>query len=728
MTFQRELKSEWEAACRFASRAENQFSERIVLFLGISLGLILSSIVIHWVPLSHRSLQEARRLGVISWTVLFSYDKSQEFTYYLIALALTTMAALWLWLAWAWRGAQSRKLDPGDLGAALMDLSKDEPLSTALLRRPIPSLILLLILVFLYWSPHFFLRTQYYYHFFSEEGQYFVALEEMLRGGRLYRDVFFIYGPLSIYPTYWMMLLFGPHVEWLRIQTFCFDLFGIVLVYFFLKRFTRRSLTPFLGTLLFVILYFPDWSAPNGGLFRYFAGLIPLMLLSRFFSTKKTPWLIASGLAAGLVFFYSQEIGACALLALAPITCLEVWECEGARWPVALKRALMVIASALVVIGAGIGYFYLRGAGHQFLYSVWTYPRTVALGSFGLAYPNLLQDFENLFLAKRWLSVKIFYWDMECYYPILLYLTVGVVYAIRFFKRQIKRDGYSWVGVAIYGITLFRSALARSNYLKLTWCMVPAFLLLLKILDELWTGISERPFDGKAIHRRDAEDTEAAQSAARPLLEQRSRASKPKSMIAASNAVLIVGLVALLGCYYGTVGRDALTQFSQENIFKFDWMTKPQKISPIDSFKYRTLELPRARGVVVPQEWYDGIVKTAQFFNDHTGPNETLLAFPAAPAYNFLLDRPAPTDVPAPYLCTTSAARETMVRQLDQSRNRFIVYEKLSWRLDNLPSVVHFPELTYYIDTHYRVYRDFGTTKILMRLPKPAERIPLVDF
>ncbi|MDD5543131.1 MAG: hypothetical protein PHX83_08140 [Acidobacteriia bacterium] len=697
MRFWTELDEDWNSVRDYTVAEENRLAERGILLLGILVGLALSCAAIHWGPASESGLREAREVGLISRTVLFCYDKTQEFKFYLLTIFLTGGTALWMWLFWGWRGSR-RATEVQRENPPTADLSS-QITAASFLRRPVPAALLLAFLLVLYYSPRFFLRTAYFFHFFFEEGHYYGALQEMLRGHLLYRDVFFIYGPLSVYPAYWLMRLFGPHVEWLRVQTFSFDVIAIVLVYYFLRRFTRRPLTPFVGTLLFIVLYFPDWAAPSGGVFRYFSGIIPLMILSRYFRTRQIKWLVIIGLSIGGVLFYSQEVGLCAFIATLMAMVGEGFEAGFSRWKKTLGRAFIIALSTLVTFGLGFVFFAFRGGGAAFWEVVWKYPHEVGLGYFGLPYPNLLQSTFNLLHHPDHQTLRIWLWVMEGYLPILLYLVLAVVYLVRFLKRQLGSDGVVWAGVVIYGMALFRTALARSNYLKLNWCLVPALLVLLKGMDELWCSLGQ----------------------------DRRSTTRLSRLMRYGNAALIVVLTSILCGYYGTVGRDALTIFTVENTYKMDRLLG-RHVPAFDPFQYRRLTEPRTAGVAVPQDWFSGIEQTARFFREETDSNEKVLAFPSAPTFNFLLDRSAPTRFRTPYLAVTRAARREMVRELDASGTRFIIYERLSWRIDNLTDIVHFPELAYYIDTHYRLYRDFGSVKILIRLPAPQEKTALVDF
>lgn len=175
----------------------------------------------------------------------------------------------------------------------------------------------------------------------------------LLEGDALYRDVFYMYPPLSPYFNSLLYSVFGVRLEVLQASGIIISIVIAVICY----RIARRLLTP--GDACSAIVAIIAWCIfkPSGNLispYSYSAlhgmlfALCALLFLLRFSETASTKQLCLAGLLAGLAALSKQEFGLAALLTgLGTVGWLTIGEKRNAP---SLAKQLIALMTPFFVI------------------------------------------------------------------------------------------------------------------------------------------------------------------------------------------------------------------------------------------------------------------------------------------------------------------------------------------------------------------------------------------
>src|SRR3990172_12784914 len=94
------FKNQLDKIIIYNSHKENQFKSILVALIGFCVGLLVSSIVIHYLPSSFSDIKKAKELGIVSLSVLAGYSKLQETIYFITGFFITLFISLLIWLLW----------------------------------------------------------------------------------------------------------------------------------------------------------------------------------------------------------------------------------------------------------------------------------------------------------------------------------------------------------------------------------------------------------------------------------------------------------------------------------------------------------------------------------------------------------------------------------------------------------------------------------------------------
>ena len=420
---------------------------------GMTAGLALSSLVNSLVTPSNRPLYEARQLGIVSSTILAGYPKHQETITYLIFCFITISLSVIFFLM------GSRKLRKEGGGPLI-----DSPCAPRPSFWPFDYFLVATALLLATFNATVISGSFNSFQFLTEEGTHAGTLLALLHGKVLYRDIYFLYGPLMEYPLVWLARVFGAGLLTIRLYTYFCSFLGLWLVYLLSRRLLERRAWRLLTLALFAAFYFPAYPAPNGTFLRVALGLSCLIPLNSFFCTGKNVYLRLAGLLCGISIFFSQEAGMVALLAalisLGIFFTLPPKKGGNGLFPSIAQFLLGACCAALPIFV----YFQAHGALGVFIDTLLSYPRYVMMGYGCLPYPDLWKDFS----AK---TVMIYYWPIACYLILAAHLCA------RYLCRRFTRHDLLLLGLLVSGMMLYRSALGRSGADKQLWCLPPLWLL-----------------------------------------------------------------------------------------------------------------------------------------------------------------------------------------------------------------------------------------------------------
>lgn len=611
---------------------------------GLALSWLASSLAV----VSYRPLEEAARLGIVSATLLSGYPKHQETFTYLIFCAITVPVTV---LFYRWGKGACRK----NQAVPFVDAAP-APRRTV---WPFDYLLVAAVLFLVTFDPAVIRGSFNPYLFLSEEGTHASTLQALLNGKVLYKDVYFLYGPLMEYPLTWIARVAGAGLLTIRLYTYACSLLGFWLIYLLSRRLLERRLSRLLTLALFVLFYFPVFPAPNGTFLRVALGLSCLIPLNSFFTTGRGVYLRLAGLLCGASVFFSPEAGMAALVsALISLGAYAALPRKGGKGGFAPAAAQFIFAACCVALPIA-AYFQAHDALGVFVANSLAYPRYVIMGFACLPYPDIVKDFSVA-------TLFLYYWPVACYLGIASYL------CIRWMCRRFTRRDLLLLGLTAFSMLLYRVALGRSNAEKQLWCL-PALLLMA-------AGFCE---DAVLRFRK-----ERRQAGARPFRRL------------ALCALFLAGIAAFA---WGPA-RNPVKQCLRSLLGLSG-----------DNAAAVPLGLPGAESIRVPRKDAETIRAVTAYVRGHTSPGDTVYCFPEEGMYNFLTGRMNPTRFTLAYLMATTDHRREAVADMERLKPAYVIYTLDSWRIDGMAEAVAAPEISAYIKTHYVPEKEFPGVTILKR-------------
>jgi hypothetical protein len=642
------------------------FSERIttnrlyynhtaILIVGCLVG-IMAAYFISGIPFefSHE-LSEAKRLGIVSKTILAGYPKSRDIVLYAAVIILPVFCSLCAWLVWS----RGRRLE-------LTALFRDEtaPATVQLRKQWFTVLSVALVYVLITFN-----INRFYAPFkpgaLGEEGQHLAWAHIILGGGVYARDFFCLYGPLLIYPQTWFMKLFGTSIIVQRAYTYVLFLIGYTIIIIFFQQ-TIRNRGVFIFAAFFSLATFAwcgDPLSPNSSFPRVALGFVPLLILYHFAEKDRNLPIVMSGLAIGFSLIFSQEVGFCAIIASSLFLCLKLRITSDYRR--LAREGLLMAAGCLMVIVPVLAYFNHQDALGRLFDSLYGYPKLITLGYGSLPFPSLSKFPANLLSSRTIFG----------YWIIGIYLLSAISLLVRFFLGLDDRKLHFRATLLLFGMILFRIALGRSDEAHIYDASSPAFLLAFLMLDDVVNGLrchSENLLNG-----------------GRRVL----------------GVAILLSLLLLIG------GSSIL----RRNIFSI-WgeLTEITSKFTIRDAGVRLDQLPRG-GIYYDPETAETLTKIGNALDRNTKPNEQVLFFPNDAAFYFLFDRKVPTRYVHAYFAASSAQRLEMVGELERQRPAIVVYNLTSWIIDGIPESVQVPEVVNYLREKYILVENMGNIMILKR-------------
>lgn len=659
----------YKKAIAYASLEENACKNMFFLIAGLIIGLFLTFFIIKILPVSMAPIENAKQLGIVSKTILDNYPKHQETVYYIIGLFVTVGCAVLFWFLWAM--LSSKKYN----GIADVPGSKQESRSlnsiTSSGKWKIFDYILLpLVILLLTFNSNFFYNLKSSWGFLSEEGLNLGAVNSILHGKVLYRDVYYVYGPLLEYPLALIMKIFGCDILYLRIYTYALTFIGFLIIYYSLKMLLNKRTTLFILTAIIVLFYFPFYSNSSSTIFRTVIGLTPLFLMGLYFVSEKQKYMLYAGIISGISTFFSQEVGivgTASVIIAVGIGSLGIQY----KFKKIAGSIFLFICGWLVVAVPIITYFGLHNALPSIIDNLISSPKYMMMGCGGLPFPKLFGK-ENSFFV----TFTVYYW------PILIYICTSIYLIFRFLTNKWNKKDILMFSVLVFGIMFFRSALARTDDGKTLQCLPPILILAAVYSEELICGFIE-------------------------LIKKGNRARiRYELMLKITTIVLI--LIGLIG-FAVNPAKKHIKEFVKSNLNKI------HIIKPGDTV---TLDIERARKITVPkihENYAVWLREVVNYIKSHTTSNDYIYVFPNEATFYFLTDRLNPTRFDLSNMVVTPAHRIEVVKNLEEKNPKYIIYSFNTWRVDDIPETIYAPEITKYIISNYVLEKDFQGLKILRR-------------
>ncbi len=526
------------------------------------------------------------------------------------------------------------------------------------------------------------------------EGERLAPLNEMLRGGVPFRDIYIQHGLFqNAYLAWFGSQLFEPTLFGVRLMEDLLGPLGYVALYVLgLQVFRSRFLAAFLCMLIASGTGF--WVSPRHSLglisFAFVANSVTHFQETR---TNKVPtfvWkLLLAGLFTSLAFWYSTEVGLYTLGAIGLF--LVIYVLQGGfgtaresrqSQPEKNRREYLlplISYSCGVLVGflsVGI-YFLSHGALDDAIWNSYIQCR-YQLATWGLAFPSLSKTL-TLLSSEGW-HAFIFSEGFRWYLPICIFLIIAVYLTYRGLSGTHSANTMKLLLLLLGGIAFFRTALGRSDGGHLIYGATFLWLLCLIPLE----GGIIRMFRVGLSSLRGQRPWHAALKAAWVLIP------------------------IVIFCWYVGEQHHPLASFKEK------WERLRQ-----NPFKQNTVaqELVRAGSVDIPDDQVEQIQKVVAYIKENTAENEKIFDFTSQGAYYFFANRLGVSRFHQVSYASTPAMQQEVIEALERDQTRLVIFKTGGWfdAVDGIRVEERHPLIAAYLQDNYELAININDTEILMR-------------
>ena len=661
-------------------RSKNQIECGISFYLSILVSLLIVGFTILVVDFPDQTLERAKQEGIVSRTILDDYNDHQESLQYGFAVVASPLLSLLFFtlIRHLVPGAKTERIEVEKKGCAKLKCKED---TFDLKKRFFPSVfqyvLPAILIVFIAYDSHFVSRWFTIGNLMIDEGCHLAWINEILLGKVLYRDCFYLYGPFTTYPAAYIMKIFGAHISVWRFYILWSSIAGLVILFYSLFSFRLSAMVRWIVIIFLVVIYYPVLPGFTWVSMRLALGLSSIVLYLRHMDTRRNAPLLYSGFVSGIALFYSQEIGLASFLTIGSIMILS--ERDGFSFKRLLIRGAVYSSGVLVISFFVLLFFYLHGSLREFLSGFLAGPRYFVLGWGALRFPDLSSDLMALLHDPSWKAVIQFMKiDLFFYSPIFLYLGLLSYYALKWFQRDLDSRDLPNLSLLIFGILLFRSALARSDGPHVFFVCFPSVILSLHLLDRLIRRHMDVP------------------------------------------TVLSVPLgILLCMCFVPLLMRSQMkiTAIKNHLTGKRPYVLEMPTQQGDTIAEFGTLDTERGKGLRVPRPFNESFDLAVSFIRENTGPKETIFAFPNEALFYFLTGRANATSFVLSQHMITRKMRKEAVMQLMINRPRFVIFGLIpNTRVDGIFPEQDNPEVLKYLQKNYKVIKEFPGIKIGKRI------------
>ena len=526
------------------------------------------------------------------------------------------------------------------------------------------------------------------------EGERLAPLNEMIRGGVPFRDIYIQHGLFqNAYLAWFGSQLFEPTLFGVRLMEDILGPLGYVALYVLgLQVFRSRFLAAFLCVLIASGTEF--WVSP-----RHSLGLISFAFVANSLThfqetrTNKVPtfvWkLLLAGLFTSLAFWYSTEVGLYTLGAIGLFLVIYVLQRDfgtarenGQSQPEKNSREYLI---PLISYGCGVLvgflsvgiYFLSHGALDDAIWNSYIQCR-YQLATWGLAFPSLSKTLA-LLSTEGWRAF-IFSEGFRWYLPICIFLIIAAYLTYRGLSGKQSVNTMKLLLLLLGGIAFFRTALGRSDGGHLIYGAT--FLWLLCLL----------PLEGGIV--------EMCRAGLSSL-----RGERPWHATLKAAWVLIP---IFIFCWYVGERHHPVAGFNQK------WERLRQ-----NPFKQNTVaqELARAGGVDIPDDQVEQVQKVVAYIKENTAENEKIFDFTSQGAYYFFANRLGVSRFHQVSYASTPSMQQEVIEALERDQTRLVIFKTGGWfdAVDGIRVEERHPLIAAYLQENYELAININNTEILMR-------------
>ena len=477
------------------------------------------------------------------------------------------------------------------------------------------------------------------------EGERLGPASDFLRGKIPYRDIYVQHGLFqNVYKPWLAFKLFGVSVSADRSLSnnpfgrsgFLTPL-GFVAVYFLVLVFYRKKLSAIIALILLASVEL--WLTE-----RHALAFLVFALIASFLDNKRGWKLWFAGIITTLAVFNSLETGLYTLFASSIFLIIFAL----AQQHRSMRERLLLFGRYALGVFAGFApfliYFGMHGALDD-LFWVSYMECVYQVPIWGLPFPSLLPELTKLVSLDAWKAFLLsttFKW----YIPVLVYVIGIIKLTYLAINRRFEREDWKLVLLLIAGITFFRSALGRSDYVHLLFATPPFWLLCILLLERTVISTTASLREGATTIRR---------------------------LNTGIQAVLTAIILLTFGWYLFTAYKPL-----QAAEGRLRSLTSHGTI-PSD---HVPLSIERGGTVRIPKQQADSIGRIVEYIQTHTEPDEHIFDLTNHGAYYFLANRPNPTRYYLAAYAATEEMQKEVVADLERKRPQYV----LAYPDENSPS------------------------------------------
>lgn len=528
------------------------------------------------------------------------------------------------------------------------------------------------------------------------EGELLAPLNEMLRGGIPFRDIYLQHGLFQNALLPWLgSQLFESTLLGVRLMRETLAPLGYIALYLLsLQIFRSRLFTIF----IFLLIVSGIWVSP-----RYTLGLLAFTCVANYLTRShkgqqmredisscysRFEWrLILAGFFTSGAFWYSTEIGIYSLAGIGLFLCLYSLQCG---IPTRKRPILLINYTCGVLVGIlPVGLYLLwHGALDDMLWNTYIQCR-YQIGTWGLPFPSLSETLITRHAESG--HVFLFNSNFQYYLPICIFLIVGGYLTFRGICRTFwQSEGTMkllllWIG----GIIFFRTALGRSDPGHLAYGSTFFCLLCLFSFERGLFRLINAWF------------------------YKHSDSGPPKLSVNLScwhlvlkASWILIPIVMFL--WYVAEVYQPLAVF-RENVQRLTQNPFRQRFAEV--------RLERAGRVDIPDIQARQMQKVVAYIQDQTAPDEKIFDFSSQGAYYFFANRPSVTRYHQVVYAATPTMQREVIAALEADKTRIVLFKTGGWfdAVDDIPAEKRHPIIAAYLQKNYeptvRIYR----TQILQR-------------
>src|SRR3989338_3560400 len=448
---------------------------------------------------------------------------------------------------------------------------------------------------------------------FFELGIYLSGIQALLDGAVPYRDFFHLRGPFELYMPAFLMRLFGENIAVLFTYFYIGTVMTLLVCVALGKQIFTTRLFYYLAIPVLVAKTFPRVVFTYWGGMRFALGLMAIACGVQYFNSRKSRWMLMSGIIGACSFWTSIEMGVytCIAITMTLVLCALTRVLDKKDF----IKLLALFAGGFLVIGLP--------------YTIYLEVNSAFL-PFCEATHTVIQNMENTFpqveavpqnpVEAVGAMLNPGSKNFRHLTPAYLYIFLTIYFARRIKSKAFRLSDGPVVCLALYGLIFFIGSFRNIWSSNFEMVLQPDKLLLFFLLERIFFYFRIR----KECMLQEIKEQK------RPMFRKHAK-------------VYLVN-VFIVGVIVSSIGYPI--QRYNKRFFAFQFVRntilgkETDSLKPLHDTETSKLMIDRAKGLTVPSWQARDFVELTQFIHERTSPREPVFIYPEGAAYSFIIDRP----------------------------------------------------------------------------------------